>query len=175
VSAEHILAFVGRILLVLVSGAALLLNVLALPGNWILLAIALIYALATRMEHVGWGTLGLMAGLAIVGEVLESLVGVVYTAKRGATRRGALGAFIGGFAGAIAASSIAPPLGSLLGAFAGTFAGAFLFEYLGERKHREALRAGRAAFVGRALASAAKVICGFWMWVVFAYRLLVHG
>jgi uncharacterized protein len=175
VSAEHILGLVGRVLLLLLSGAALLLNVIALPGNWILLALAVGYALLTRMHDLGWGTLGLMAGLAIVGEVLESLVGVAYTAKRGATRRGALGAFVGGFAGAIAASGVAPPLGSLLGAFAGTFAGAFLFEYVGERKHQDALRAGRAAFIGRALASAAKISCGFWMWVVFGYRLFVRG
>jgi uncharacterized protein YqgC (DUF456 family) len=175
VSAEHVVGLIGRVLLLLMGGAALLLNALALPGNWILLALAVVYALLTHMQHLGWGTLGLMAGLALTGEVLESLVGIVYTAKRGATRRGAVGAFVGGLAGAIAASGVAPPLGSLRGAFAGTFAGAFLFEYAAERRHRDAVRAGRAAFVGRALASAAKIACGFWMWVVFGYRLLVHG
>jgi len=175
VRGEQILEWIGRVVLLLGGGAALLLNVVALPGNWILLALAVGYSLLTRMEPVGWGTLGILAGLALLGEVLESLVGIVYTAKRGATRRGALGAFVGGLAGAIAASSLVPPLGSLLGAFAGTFAGAFLFEYVGERKHDRALRAGRAAFVGRALAAVAKVTCGFWMWVVFAYRLLVRA
>ena len=174
-SAEHLLGLVGRIALLLVSGAALLLNALALPGNWLLLLLAIGYALLTHMQAIGWGTLGLMAGLAVVGEVLESVVGVVYTAKRGATRRGAIGAFVGGLLGAIAAAGIAPPLGALLGAFAGTFAGAFLLEYAGDRRHHDALRAGRAAFVGRALASAAKIGCGFWMWVVFGYRLLVDG
>ena len=95
-----------------------------------------------------------------------------YTAKRGATRRGALGAFVGGLAGAIAAGGVAPPFGPLLGAFAGTFAGAALFEYWSERRRDAALRAGRAAFVGRLLAAAVKTLCGFWMWALLAWRLL---
>ena len=141
-SGEQILGLAGRLVLLLLSGALLLLNAVGLPGNWILLALAAGYSLITHFEHVGWGTLG---------------------------------AFVGGLAGAIASSTVAPPVGAFLGAFAGTFAGAFLFEYMGERRRDRALRAGRAALVGRALAAVVKTTCGFWMWVVFAYKLLVRG
>lgn len=174
-SGEQILGLAGRLVLLLLSGALLLLNAVGLPGNWILLALAAGYSLITHFEHVGWGTLGVMAGLALLGEALEATVGLVYVSKRGATRLGTLGAFVGGLAGAIASSTVAPPVGALLGAFAGTFAGAFLFEYMGERRRDRALRAGRAALVGRALAAVVKTTCGFWMWVVFAYKLLVRG
>ena len=59
----------------------------------------------------------------------------------------------------------------MLGAFGGTFAGAYLFEYLGQRKADAALRAGRAAFIGRIVAAAVKTLCGFWMWCVLAWQL----
>jgi uncharacterized protein YqgC (DUF456 family) len=161
-----------RLLFLGLEAGVLLLNAVALPGNWVLLGLALAYGLLTDMQRLGWGALGIMAGLALVGEVLEATVGIVYTAKRGATRRGALGAFLGGFAGAMLCAGMLPPFGAMLGAFGGTFAGAYLLEYFGERRHPEAMRAGRAAFVGRILAAAIKTLCGFWMWCVVAWRLL---
>jgi uncharacterized protein YqgC (DUF456 family) len=136
------------------------------------LALACGYAWLTDMQRLGWGSLAVMAGLALVAEGLEATVGLVYTAKRGATRRGTLGAFLGGLAGALLTAGMAPPIGPMLGAFGGTFAGAYLLEYLGERHHPQALRAGRAAFIGRILAAAVKTLCGFWMWCVLAWRLL---
>ena len=66
-----------------------------------------------------------------------------------------------------------PRLSPVLGVLGGTFAGAYLLEYLGERGHPQALRAGRAAFVGRILAAVVKTMCGFWMWAVLAWRLLL--
>jgi uncharacterized protein YqgC (DUF456 family) len=172
VSGEELLGLAGRISVLVFGAGALLLNVLGLPGNWILLALAVAYALITGLSPVGWGTLGVMTGLALVAEGLELGVGLAYTAKRGATRRGTLGAFVGGLVGAVAAGGLAPPLGALAGAFGGTFLGAYVFEYLGERRRDAALRAGRAAFVGRIVAAAVKTMCGFWMWVVLAWRLL---
>jgi hypothetical protein len=171
-SGEALLGFAGRLLFLVATAALLLLNAIGLPGNWLLLGAGLGFALLTDMDRLGWGTLGAMAVLAVVAEVLELVLGLVYTAKRGTTRRGTLGAFLGGLAGAVAAAGVAPPLGPLLGAFAGTFAGAALFEYWSERRRDAALRAGRAAFVGRLLAAAVKTLCGFWMWALLAWRLL---
>lgn len=162
----------GRLLFLAFAAAVLFLNALGLPGNWVLLLLAAIWALATDLQRVGWGTLGVLAGLALLAEALEFVVGLAWTAKRGATRRGTLGAFLGGLGGALLAAGVAPPLGAMLGAFGGTFGGTFLLEYLGERRQDAALRAGRAAFVGRLVAAAVKTLCGFWMWCVLAWRLL---
>lgn len=172
-SGEQLLGMAGRLVLLVVAAAALLLNAVGLPGNWILLALATAYALLTHLERVGWVTLGIMAGLALLAEALELVVGLVYTAKRGATRRGTFGAFLGGLLGAIAMGGVVPPLGAFAGAFGGTFLGAYLFEYSVERRQAAAYRAGRAAFIGRIIAAAVKTLCGFWMWVVLAYRLLI--
>jgi uncharacterized protein len=172
VSGEALLGTAGRLLFLAFEAALLFLNALGLPGNWLLLAFGVAYAALTHFARLGWVALAVMAALALVGEGLESVVGLVYAAKRGATRRGMLGAFAGGLAGAVLAAGVLPPVGALLGAFVGTFAGAFLLEYTAVRRHDAALRAGRAAFVGRLLASAIKTLCGFWMWCVLAYRLL---
>jgi uncharacterized protein len=171
-SGEALLGAAGRLLFLIFEAALLLLNVLGPPGNWVLLAGAVAYAALTHFARLGWRTLAVMAALALVAEALETIVGLTYTSKRGATKLGTLGAFVGGLAGAALAAGLVPPLGALLGAFGGTFAGAFLFQYLRERERDQALRAGRAAFVGRLLASGVKTLCGFWMWGVLAYRLL---
>lgn len=172
-SGEALMGLVGRIALLVLGASALFLNALALPGNWILLLLAAGYAWLTEFARLGWGTLGILAGLAVLAEALELVVGLVWTAKRGATRRGTLGAFVGGLLGAVATAQIAPPFGPMLGAFGGVFAGAYLFEYWGQRKTDAALRAGRAAFLGRIVAAAVKTLCGFWMWCVVAWQLFV--
>ena len=169
---DLVFGIVGRILVLFLGASVLLLNAVALPGNWILLAIATGYAWLTDFARVGWGALAVIAGLAVLAEILELIVGLTWTAKKGATRRGTLGAFVGGLAGAIVCAQFVPPIGPMLGAFGGTFAGAYLFEYTVQRKQDAALRAGRAAFIGRIVAAAVKTLCGFWMWCVFAWQLL---
>jgi uncharacterized protein YqgC (DUF456 family) len=172
VNNDLVFGIVGRIVVLFFGAAVLLLNAVALPGNWILLAIATAYAWLTGFTQLGWGGLGIMAGLAVLAEVLELIVGLTWTAKKGATRRGTLGAFLGGLVGAILCAQFVPPIGPMVGAFGGTFAGAYLFEYTAQRRRDAAMRAGRAAFVGRIVAAAVKTLCGFWMWCVFAWQLL---
>lgn len=161
----------GKGIFLLVAGAVLFLHWISLPANWILLGLGLIYALVTGFAPVGWVTLLVLAALAALAEVLEFLVGVGYTAKKGATRWGVIGTFAGGIAGAILCAPVAPPIGSVGGAFLGSFLGAVILEYIQDQRMDTALRSGRAAFFGKVLGSVAKTMCGFWMWVVLGYRI----
>jgi hypothetical protein len=161
-----------RIAFLVLQAGVLLLHLVGLPANWILLGLALVYALTTHMQLLGWGTLVVLAVLAAVAEGLEALVGPLVVARRGGTRHGVLGAFIGGIAGALIAAPVVPPFGSMVGAFAGSFAGATLLEYRRSRDRAVAVRAGKAAFLGRVIAAAVKTQVGSWMWCVLAYRLL---
>lgn len=170
--APQLLGLGGRILFLILQAAVLLLHGLGLPANWILLGLAVLFAVLTDMRYIGWIGLGIMASLAVLAEVLENVVGLVYASRKGATRAGLLGAFVGGLACAILLASVVPPFGSMLGAFAGSFLGAVLFEFVREQKMDRALRAGHAAFVGKVLAAVLKTTCGFWMWSLLAYRLL---
>jgi uncharacterized protein YqgC (DUF456 family) len=131
--------------LVLFYGVLFLMNILifvGLPGSWIALGAIAIYALATRFGNPGWRMLLVMAGIAVLGEVVD-------VARKGATKWGVIGAFVGGIAGAILGTVIAPVVGSIIFSFAGAFAGAVLCEYLYYRSLDRALRTGFFAFMGK--------------------------
>jgi hypothetical protein len=170
---SEIASLAGEVLLLAVGAGVLLLHAVGLPANWILLALGVLYALATGWSPVGWRTLAAMGALAALAEGLEFLVGVLYTARRGASRWGVAGACFGGFAGVVLGAALPVPLlGVLAGAFLGSFAGAVLLEYVSQRRLDTALRAGRAAFWGRALGAATKTACGLVMWGILVWRIL---
>jgi uncharacterized protein YqgC (DUF456 family) len=83
-------------------------------------------------------------------------LGLVYVAKKGATRWGVVGGFVGGIAGAVLGSGAVPVLGTLLGGLAGAFGGAVLGEYLRDQQLEPSLRIGVHATVGKLLATTVK-------------------
>jgi len=133
-----------------------LMTILGLSGNFIIVGLGLVHALATGFDPVSWQLLLAMLGLAVLGEVVESVLGVVYVARKGATRHGVLGAFLGGLAGAAVGSGVVPVLGTVVGSFIGAFAGAVTGEYLRERRTDASVRIGWHAFAGKMLASGFK-------------------
>jgi uncharacterized protein len=140
--------------------ASLLLTILGLGGNFFILALGFLYAAITGFQDVGWGLLLILLGLAVLGEVIESLLGLVYVAAKGATRYGVGGAFVGGLVGATAGSSVLPVIGTILGSFLGAFVGAMFGEYLRERRMEPSLRIGWHAFAGKMLATLIKFALG---------------
>lgn len=141
---------------VLISTAGLFSIWIALPGGWLTLALAVGYDALFGFDRIGWVALGVFTGLLAVGELIESLLGTIYVAKKGATRYGMAGAFLGGFLGAIAGSSLLPVVGTVLGGFVGSFAGAVLMEYWRDSKVEPSFRIGLHATIGRFLAMAVK-------------------
>ncbi len=141
-----------------------------LPGGWIALGAILVYALATRFASVDWKVLVVMAAIAVLGEIVESLLGIVYVSRKGATKWGVLGAFIGGIAGAILGTAIFPVIGSVIFAFAGAFGGAVALEYLAYRSLDRAMRTGFFAFVGKLLATLVKFALALVILGLFIFR-----
>jgi uncharacterized protein YqgC (DUF456 family) len=147
-----------------------LLIFVGLPGSWTALAAIVIYAAATRFTAIGWQMLLVMGGIAVVGEIVESFLGVVYVARKGATKWGVLGAFIGGLAGAVFGTAIIPLIGSIVFGFVGAFAGAVVSEYLYYRSLDRALRTGFFAFIGKLLAMLVKFALALVILALFVYR-----
>ncbi|MBI4720346.1 MAG: DUF456 domain-containing protein [Chitinivibrionia bacterium] len=155
------------ILLYLFCALSLFSMALGLPGIWVLVAVALIFALATHFTAITWFYLLLCVGLAVLGEIIESVLGVAVVAKKGGGRYGIFGTFLGGLLGVIAGAPLAPPFGSLVLGFAGSFAGAVAGEYIAYRKLESAVRVGYWAFLGRALAIVVKLGLGFAiLWII---------
>lgn len=148
---------------------ALALNIAGLPGNWVLVATAAVVALIPGFGELTWTWFFVVLGLALLGEVIESLLGLVVVARKGGTRWGVIGSFLGGIGGVIVGSAVAPPFGGVALGFVGAFAGAVVGEYLREQRSDEAVRVGFWAFVGRSLAIMGKIACGVGIvWIVIS-------
>lgn len=175
----QILPFVGAVLLVLGSLFAWFLTVLQLPGNWLIVLLAALAAWLMPEEtrfSVSWLTVGIVFGLAVIGEVLELGAGAVVAQKHGASRRAVWLALLGGFVGAVfgaGGGSVVPVLGTLIGILSGGAGGAFLGAYLGEtwkgRREEQAVAVGRAVAIGRTLGVLGKMIIGVAMVLVVAW------
>jgi uncharacterized protein YqgC (DUF456 family) len=161
-------------LLVLSNALWLALNLLGLPGNWLMVAGTLLTAwLRPGMFSVG--TLTAFIVVAAAGEALELLSGTFGARKGGAGRRGSAGALLGGFLGGVVGTILiaVPVLGSLIGACAGACLGAWGLELSGGRGFRASLRAGAGAGAGRALGTVFKLAAGILLWLVIAIAAFV--
>lgn len=149
-------AWSGTVAWALALGACCLAVLLALPGGWAALALAVLYDALHGFQSIGPARLIVFAGLLGLGELVEALLGSVYVAARGATRWGVAGTFLGGILGAVGGSAVVPVVGTFVGGFAGAFAGAVLLEYLRDRRLEPSVRVGFHATVGRFLAVTVK-------------------
>ncbi|MDD3641968.1 MAG: DUF456 domain-containing protein [Candidatus Krumholzibacteria bacterium] len=141
-----------------------------LPGSWIALGVIVVYDLARGFGAVGWPWLVAMAALAVIGEIIESTLGVVVVARKGASKWGVAGAFVGGIVGAIAGTAVIPVVGSVIFALAGAFAGAVAGEYYAWSSMDRAMRTGFWAFIGKLQAMFVKYALGLAILVLFIYR-----
>lgn len=139
--------------------ACLLLIPFALPGTWFMIGAATLFQLLSVPGRIGAITFGTLVLLAVLGEALDVVFMTRYAKRYGGSSRAAWGAVVGGIVGAIVGVPV-PVIGSVVGAFAGAFAGAIALEVMGGRSHGAAARAATGAVIGRAVASAAKVMIG---------------
>ncbi len=160
------------VLLVCVALLLWALNLINLPGNWLVMGAAGLYAYLTPAggrADVGWPVVIALLVLAVVGEVIEFAAGAAGAARVGGSRRSAVlalrGSRVGGVAGIFVGAAIPIPLiGSLIGALLLGGLGALLGAVAGERwKGRPldaSLRVGQAAFWGRLAGTLGKIVVG---------------
>jgi uncharacterized protein YqgC (DUF456 family) len=163
----HILALIGLDLLLLAGWIAI---PLGLSGNFILLGAALVTAIVTRFETVGWIALIFMTVAVVLGEVIEALLGSLVARKFGASKWGMIGAFAGGILGGVAGTAILPIIGTLFFSFLGVAIGAMALELAHRKETGPGVRAGGGALIGRFLATAIKMAIGTAMIVYILIR-----
>ena len=169
-------------LLILANGLAWLSNVFTIPGTWFLIALTALFAWffpENGEPGISWWTIGILIGLALLGELIEFAAGAAGAARRGASFRGmalaVLGALLGSVSGALVTLPIplAPLVGALLGGAGGAFAGAYIGESWKGRSADESFEVGKAAFFGRILGTVGKIAVGAVMWAVAAVDALL--
>ncbi|MEM8944961.1 MAG: DUF456 domain-containing protein [Planctomycetota bacterium] len=163
---DYVLLIAAITLLVAAVVAGWLLTLLGMPGNWVMVGAAALYAWlvpAAGVAAITWTSVVVMAALAAVGELAEFGAGVWGTRKAGGSRRAAVFSLIGSMIGAIVGAALGlpiPVLGSavaaVLGGALGALAGAGFAEHTLGEDSRQSFRVGGAAFVGRLLGTGAK-------------------
>ena len=138
----------------------LFLNFLGLPANWMALGVAALWTFFVSETTMSITILGVMGGLAIVGEVLEMLMVQIWGKKYGSTSLGIVGGIIGALVGAILCAPILFGLGAFFGALLGAFMGSLAVELLRGRQNQEALRAAWGTMLGRFGGSVTKTAIG---------------
>jgi uncharacterized protein YqgC (DUF456 family) len=145
-----VLSIIGLVFFFLVMALALLSHLLGLPGNWVILAEALVYALITHFNKgIGWYDLLALALMAGAGELAEFIITAYGAQKFGASKKAVAGALVGGLVGAILVNMVLPLIGAVIGAFLGVYLGAFLITYYLEKDLAKARNSGLGAFMGR--------------------------
>lgn len=173
------LFYLASTLFVVLGLGSLVLTAIGLPGNWILVGLAVVVELTDHLymgvptETYGWWVIGGCALGVVGGELIETLTGAAGTKVAGGTRRGMTGAVIGGIVGAIVLTPLIPVpiVGTLIGALLGTFTGALI----AERSHKDRdpeqsigkdLKAATGATLGRLVGTIAKTVIGVVIWIV---------
>jgi uncharacterized protein len=164
------------VLLVLAMCAAWGATLFALPGNWGIVGLAAVFAVffpAGADHGLRWSAVGVAAGLAVVGEVIELSAGAAGARRAGASRRSAIYALFGTVIGSIAGAMvtipipiIGPIIGALGGGALGAFAGAFIGETAIGRDMPQSVAAGKGALVGRLVGAVGKLGIGAVMIVI---------
>lgn len=145
-----------------------ILTLFSLPGNWVIVASAALFAWLVPADGEGW--IGMswtavlaLAGLAILGEIVEFAAGALGASRAGGSKRGAVLAMFGSMVGALIGGFVGLPIpvvGSVLAAIlfagCGALAGAMLGEWWKGRDLAKALEVGQGAFWGRLVGTLAK-------------------
>jgi uncharacterized protein YqgC (DUF456 family) len=139
---------------------ALLIIPLGWPGLW--LQVLLAFSVTLLTGHVGWFWSLAILMLAVLGEVLDQILGALGFSVVNASKLASWCALFGGFIFAFFGSWIPIPiLGSLIMSFIGTFVGAIFGEILHQRKLKPHLKVAFGAILGRVCGIAAKLSLGF--------------
>lgn len=132
------------------------LNLIGMPGNWLIAAASAFYAWLFPSEartSVSWPTVGIVVGLAVLGEIAEFAASAAGVRKLGGSWPGTIFALMGSIVGSVTgifAGFPMPVIGSLVAAIAfgglGALAGAMLGEVAHGKSLDISLKIGKAAF-----------------------------
>jgi uncharacterized protein len=133
-----------------------------LPGTWLMVLFPVLLKWWQPDQFmVSWTVLGVAVGLAVLGEVLEFVLGAAGSRRTGGATRGAVLALVGSMVGGIMGIGLPVPLvGPLLGACLGAFVGAIVGNLWAGRTLFQSLTAGRGAAIGQFWGTVLKLAIG---------------
>ena len=171
------LQYVFATLFFVLGGVCVVLVVVQLPGTWAMLGLAALLEYLDRLylpvgeqQTFGWWVLGGCLAIAVIGEIIEFVAGVVGAKQGGGVRRGGGGELVGGVVGGSsfqpAVFCLPPIFGAFRGAVLGTFVGAAVGEMPVEHATiKGSMKPAIGATIGRVLGATSKVAIAMVMWM----------
>jgi hypothetical protein len=159
-------------LYLLVSLAGLVSLIFGLPGTFIILGGSVLYGWYGGFQDITVKVIIILIVLALFGELIEFLLGILGSKKYESSNRAIVGSIIFGIIGAVMGAPFFFGIGAVIGAFAGAFAGAILMELSQGKKMDEALKSGWGAFIGRVAGTISKGAVGIAMIAVTVISVL---
>ncbi len=151
---------------------ALPLQLLGLPGTWLLAADAFLISWLKGPDLIGYHTVIILGLMALLAEVLEFLT-AVQGARSGKPVRGAAAAsIVGAFAGGLAGAPILFGLGAIPGMAIGAWLSVFTVALAGDATLRGASETAMGAMTGRIKGAAFKMIVAVAMVAVIIISLV---
>ncbi|HWB52805.1 MAG TPA: DUF456 domain-containing protein [Tepidisphaeraceae bacterium] len=146
--------------LLLLMLASIALVLFSLPGVWLMVLLALIYAWLTHFQLIGAHTLIVILVLAAISEFLEFVAAGAGAKHAGGSSRASLGAIIGALVGGLVSTFFIPIpiIGTLAGLAGGAFVGSLILEQGRNPDPAHLLRVGFAAAKGRLLGVLVKIV-----------------
>lgn len=155
--------YVVLVLYILVSLAGLVSLIFGLPGTFIILGASVLYGWYGGFSEITVRVIIILVVLALAGELIEFLLGILGSKKYESSNRAIVGSIIFGIIGAVMGAPFFFGIGAVIGAFAGAFAGAILMELSQGKKMDEAIKSGWGAFLGRVAGTISKGSVGIAM------------
>ena len=153
-------------LFILTAFAGLISHVFGFPGNFIILGASILLGWYEGFKEVTITVLAVLLGLALLGELVEFILGILGAKKYKSSNKAIAGSIVFGIIGGILGIPFFFGIGAVIGAFIGAFAGAFLVEFLLEKNVDRAMKSGWGAFLGRLAGTFFKGAIGIAMIVI---------
>lgn len=163
--------YVWLSILVVLNAAWLVLVLFGIPGNWLMVLSTCLFAWWRCDQGVfsGW-TLIAITALALTGELVEFLAGMLGAKGAGASWRASVAAVFGAILGALFGTFTIPVLflGTVLGASVGAGLAVWAIEVARGERAEHSLRRGVGAGVGQFVGTTSKMMLGLVIWLVIA-------
>jgi len=155
---------IGLVVVLILMGIGCAGSVLpGIPSTPLVLAVAIGHKLYFHENSIGWLAIVMLTLITVIALVMDYLASI-YGAKRfGATKKGMVGAIVGGIVGLFFAFP---------GILVGPFIGSALFELIGGREIKPAMKAGLGATLGLFAGAVGKLFCCLAMLGLFAVSVI---
>jgi hypothetical protein len=150
-------ALVVNVVVTVALLGGILLTLLGLPGNTAIFLIAAGYGYYDHFVHLTVGTVFILLGAFIVGEIVEFLFSVFGAKKENASKWAIQAAFFGTVVGSILGTMVLPLIGSFFGSIIGGFTATYLAEYRRTGNREIAKRVAVSVIKGQILGTMIKI------------------